>query len=158
MSTLWTCAGCDVSVIPEEEGPLEQLARNGRPLRPDELQWTGGKSVHYSCTFDYTYEQLPGGEAPTEAPPFHIEGKPYCPGCAQPCGECGTPIFSRSELEAGDTYAAGSSFLRQGRYRKEDALCVDCFSMCCEECGADPYEECTCHAEDEKEEEVSDGA
>ena len=156
---LWTCTGCNVSVT-TEEGPMEMLARAGKPRHPNDLQWVDGDTVHYWMMFEYIYGKRPGGEEPSEAPPFEVDGQPYCPGCAQACGNCGTAIFSRSELEAGDSYALGSAFLPNGKYRKGDALCVGCFESCCEDCGEMP-DDCDCHAENgqdnEEEEEEAYG-
>ena len=138
MSTvLWTCDGCGVSVT-TEEGPLEQLARNGGPRDYNDLQWREGRRSERLVAW--------GGllDLPWEEPPFNIDEKPYCPGCAQSCAGCGIDIFSHSELESGDTYGAGSAFLPEGKYRKDEALCVDCFSECCDKCGASPTEECLC--------------
>ena len=126
---LWTCAGCGVAAT--VEGPLEMLAG-----KSSEVRWEHEDGTAYRH-----------GES-SEKPPFEIDEKPYCSGCAQSCGNCDLPIFKRSELEAGDSYAAGSAFLPAGKYLQGDALCVDCFSECCEECGASPTEECTCNPED----------
>jgi hypothetical protein len=107
-------------------------------MKEENLQWQAGHLLYYE----------EAEKTATETPPFTVEEEAYCCSCAQACDGCGATIFSLSELEAGDSYVTGSSFLPSGKFMKDDALCVDCFEECCSECGASPTEECTCNQED----------
>ena len=152
----WTCTGCDVSVIvdPDDDYPDGPLVLSEG--QHGELSYSGGKSVHYLYGHAYAYADYPEQDAPDEKAPFYLDigngPEPYCAGCVQTCdgSGCDTPIFSRSDLEVGDTHATGSSFMPPGKYNKDDALCIDCYEQCCSECGASPTEECTCEHESEE--------
>jgi len=141
---LWQCTGCKVKVVVDAEndypdGPLQVPIEN-RPLA-----WSGGDKVHASCGSLYAYPQVCETEnTATAKAPFTVEDQPYCDACCQTCADCDSVIFSRSELEAGDPYASGSSFMPTGKYHRTDALCIDCYEQLCPECGASPTEECTC--------------
>jgi hypothetical protein len=137
----WTCSGCRVAIVEEQhvgyKAPLSWV-------------WQGGRSVHYLYGCSYPYSDYPEQATAEEKAPFEIAGLPYCEGCVASCSTCDTPIFRRSELQGGDTYDAGSSFLPIGSYRDGDAVCIDCYEKLCSECGAAP-EDCTCDEEGETE-------
>lgn len=140
-TTYWTCAGCDVAVIENQD--------IGYHVEKGELIWFGGRAVHYLWGHKYRYFEYLENDAPDEKAPFEIDGKPYCRGCVATCATCDTPIFRRSEL-SGETYDAGTSFLPEGKYKDGDAVCVGCYEDLCAECGSEP-EACTCDEEQETE-------
>lgn len=149
---LWECSGCHVKVIVDHDNDYPDGPLNV-PTKDKPRTYSGGDKVHGSHGALYTYNDVCEKINPaTEKAPFEVEGKPYCDACCQTCAECDSVIFSRSELEFGDPYASGSSFLPSGKYLSIHALCIDCYEQLCPECGAGPNEECTC--EHPKEEEV----
>tara|TARA_Y100000310_G_scaffold333121_1_gene410018 strand:- start:1230 stop:1736 length:507 start_codon:yes stop_codon:yes gene_type:complete len=110
---LWECEGCAVeAVIDPDDGDLD---------------WQGGKKVHYHRGYAFHYGQhLDHEERPEESPPHVIGDESYCPGCATTCRDCDASIFTRSELIA-DCYDPGASFLPEGKYGTNEAVCVDCY-------------------------------
>jgi len=130
----WTCSGCGVSAVQDAD--------------TDRLSWSGGNAVHYVSGAAFSYTSFPDREPASTEVPYKVGDQSYCPGCCQHCASCDTTILSRSELEGGDTYSEGSSFMPTGKYLSSDALCIDCFEKCCPECGDDP-DECTCSDEED---------
>jgi hypothetical protein len=114
-----TCAGCGVSVgldPDNEETPM----------------WFGGEKVHYWSGFAGCYGAHHNHEEPdgytNEEEWVKVNDEPYCPGCATVCDECyKAPIFKRSDLDPGDSYAVGASFPHPNDMTK--AVCVDCFEL-----------------------------
>lgn len=124
---LWKCEGCEVETIEALQLSLCE------PNAPDQaFAWRGGKRVHYVRGAGFTYGEFSAHEDPQREPFFTIDGKPYCPGCAQVCdgAGCVASIFQRSELQ-GDAYDAGSSFMLEGEYH--DAYCLECYERLSEE-------------------------
>lgn len=119
---LWSCTGCAVEVIRDPttdypDGPVDGVVGG-------DLAWRGGRSVHYSQGYGFHYGQHPKHQEPSEEPPHTIAEEQYCPGCATTCYHCGTSIFARSELEAGDPYDEGSAFLPDGYFDR--VVCIPC--------------------------------
>lgn len=116
---LWTCAGCNASVVREWGGLVEKST---------ELAWTGGDKVHYWHGIAFKRgDSLDRGDIDAE-PPHKIADKPYCDLCAQTCDgdTCRDSIFSRSDL-FDDTYSPGASF--PGPRHHNDSLCLACFEL-----------------------------
>jgi hypothetical protein len=128
---LWTCACCNVSVVISNEAGYDGDKQSDDDIW---LQWHGGEKVHYSYGCGpYTYGHVARDDAETEAP-FKIGGKPYCPGCATACAECGEHLFSREQ--PGDCYDVGYSFPHPGN-PFWGSVCLDCYEKetTCEDCG-----------------------
>jgi hypothetical protein len=121
-TVLWQCSGCDVEVI--RDPATEYLDGSTVTVDPD-MAWQGGEKVHYwGSPRPSSYGDLPRPEEPTETPPHLIADEPYCPGCAATCYDCAASIFTRSELEGGDTHDEGTSFCPDGYYNR--SVCFPC--------------------------------
>lgn len=135
---LWTCAGCGVQVVRNQDfDPKEapDLAYEYRvPPKAKCREW------YHSHPF---YKGEPGPE------PAHVFGEgraaqPVCEFCLNKCDDCGKPLCGT--IDFSDCYDEGYSFLRPGCYNRSDSLCVDCFANYCNRC-ENRYEECSCLSE-----------
>lgn len=134
---LWTCAGCGVSCVisNEHDWLMHRNLQNMDWLKDnaigDLLMLQGGERVHYYAGHGpFAYPYLP--DAYPSRNPRIIDGENYCHGCSTKCSECGEPIFTRSELEVGDTYPPGAAFSDPRSFRS--VLCLQCFDAvptCC---------------------------
>lgn len=128
---IWTCAGCEVSVV---ESVVEW----------DKIEWHGGKRVHYYEGVAFSFTEYPHGYHGEPEPPKEsaliVSGKPYCPLCVEYCDECHEVlIFRRQDLETGDSYDDGASFAHPRYFDR--SVCVTCFEDLSREEEGDEEEE-----------------
>ena len=118
---LWTCTTCKVQCV-------EALAYSlCEPNAPDQqLDWHGGERVHYRYGRAYSYGDLRDADDPDREAPYSLEGKDYCPGCAQVCDghNCASIILKNAE---GDSYESGASFTDPDDAYGRDSYCLTCF-------------------------------
>ncbi len=131
---LWTCAGCGVEA---------RVAEGDESFRKGERYYCGGEKAHYSYGCGpFVYGEITTTDPAAKAP-FVIDGKPYCPGCATRCDECGAHVFRRGELETGDPYDPGASHAHPLDFG--GTVCTDCL------------ESLISHLDDEDEEDAGEG-
>ena len=111
---LWTCEGCKVNV---------RKAKGDDDYSPDELYWEGGERVHYYHGNPFAYGTLSQMHEDPTSTPLMLENKPYCPGCLGECWDCKALVFLRTELDPGDPYEPGASFMSEMHHH---TICTNC--------------------------------
>jgi len=154
---VWSCDGCEAVVRQSLDVAKPSVVRteSGRFRGINGLYWEDESRYSDQDEFEKAlHETLDAG---LKAPDSRlIDGKPYCPHCAERCGECGLLTFEH-ELQLPD-----------GKYGKGDAICQDCMAKIptCAYCGSqlgddeeiddEGYGPC-CH-EDSEEDDEEEGA
>jgi hypothetical protein len=107
---LWVCHGCQTVVRISNDAPYD-----GKEVSKNDvwLEWFTGDTVHYysGCgPFAFPDLMRPNkyDDEPTRTSELIINEKPYCPGCAGLCRECGEAIFTREQPD--DSNDPGASF------------------------------------------------
>jgi len=120
---LWTCDGCGVSAIISNEAPYDGAKISDNDIW---LEWHGGSKVHYSCGGrPYNYGSV-ATDDPDREPPYELEGKSYCPGCASGCAKCGETLLTAGHFIFCDIYDAGNPFPNPDNPFR-GSLCLDCY-------------------------------
>lgn len=147
---VWTCAGCKAQAVK----PLQFSLCEPNTGSNAWLEWANGERVHYmhymhgiafargdslDSELHHDPEANNGRGGTVRAAVAHglddaitIAGNVYCDRCAGYCAhhECDKPVFLRSDLEEGDPYAPGASFMSVGNIGYYgDTLCVDCHEL-----------------------------